>query len=232
MASQVHPARHNVVAKRDNAPGDPALIVVGFALLFLAIPHGIFGDAVVRFEALQELIEQGTLSHTAYSFVEPLFAVPFYLLGKLCFGPAWWCAHFNTMLLAAGVVVARLLSAVVPRRDDPRLFQMVGVVRRLCVGSTPAALRGGPCLAGARGAASRLVSRWAPAQCCCCRSRCRCGSRSMAPSLRSRTSTCVHRTSTRWSLRAGWRVSREAGGGRDTASLEVELRAGFEPSPL
>jgi hypothetical protein len=33
-------------------------------------------------------------------------------------------------------------------------------------------------------------------------------------------------------LRAGWRVSREAGGGRDTASLEVELRAGFEPSPL
>src|SRR5262249_28322111 len=66
----------------------------------------IFGDAIIRFEALHDLIEHGKLSNMAYSFVGPLASVPFYFLGKLYLKPEWWCARFNLFVFAAGLLIA------------------------------------------------------------------------------------------------------------------------------
>src|SRR5712692_4539359 len=86
-----------------------ALIDVGLVLLFLVLPHGLFGDATVRFEALRDLIEHGKVSPMAYSFAMPLASAPLYLLGKVFLTPEWWCARCNTILFGAGLIAARRL---------------------------------------------------------------------------------------------------------------------------
>jgi hypothetical protein len=109
---QIESDRSAVQRRTGRAPTigfDLVLLALGFGLLFAVVPHGIYGDATVRFGALHDLIERGTISPMAYSFVEPLFAVPFYLVGKIWLGPEWWCARFNTALLAIGFLVARAL---------------------------------------------------------------------------------------------------------------------------
>jgi hypothetical protein len=86
-----------------------ALIDVGIVLLFVVIPHTLLGDGRVRFMTLTNLLEHGTLASTPYSVVGPLFSTPLYYLGKLAFGPEWWCARFNTVLLAGALVATASL---------------------------------------------------------------------------------------------------------------------------
>src|SRR5437899_7121128 len=102
-----------------------ALIDVGLVLLFLVLPHGLFGDAAVRFGALRDLIEPRTLSPMASSFVQPLASVPFYLLGKVFFTSQWWCARFNTVLFGAGLVAARRLMRTAAEREVLRRFALL-----------------------------------------------------------------------------------------------------------
>src|SRR5437762_10700935 len=104
---------------------EDALIDVGLVLLFLLLPHGLFGDATMRFEALRDLIERGTLSPMPPSFVGPLASTPLYLLGKVIVTPEWWCARFNTVLFAAGLVVARRLMRTAAEQEVLRRFALV-----------------------------------------------------------------------------------------------------------
>ena len=107
------------------ALAEAALIDVGLALLFVVLPHGLFGDAMGRFEALRGFIEHRTLSPMASSFVQPLASVPFYLLGKVFLTPQWWCARFNTVLFGAGLVAARRLMRTAAEREVLRRFALL-----------------------------------------------------------------------------------------------------------
>jgi hypothetical protein len=94
-----------------------ALVDIGIVLLFVVVPHSLLGDGRVRFVTLTNLLEHGTLTNTPYSIVGPLFSAPLYYLGKLALGSEWWCARFNTLLLAGALVAtASLLRGHVDRR--------------------------------------------------------------------------------------------------------------------
>jgi hypothetical protein len=94
---------------------EDALIDVGLVFLFLLLPHGLFGDATLRFDALRDPIERGTVSPMPYSFAQPLASAPFYLLG-----------------------ISDLLARVVVRALQHRLF----CCRLIVVVNTPASMVG------------------------------------------------------------------------------------------
>jgi hypothetical protein len=87
-----------------------ALIVAGLLLSFFVLPHEIISDAMVRYLALAELVEWHKVSPMAYSFIGPLFSAPLYFAGKLVMTPDWWCARFNTTVLATGLLVMWLTT--------------------------------------------------------------------------------------------------------------------------
>jgi hypothetical protein len=81
-------------------------------LLFALVPHGLYGDGYVRFLKLDALLREGTLGRERYSYIGPLFAAPLWLFGD---SRMWWCARFNVLVLAAGLVLGwRALRHVLP----------------------------------------------------------------------------------------------------------------------
>jgi hypothetical protein len=94
-----------------------ALIIAGLLALLVLIPHGIFGDGLVRFQDLSELLEQGKLSPSRYSLVGPLFDTPLWLLGTRILTPAAWSARYNLLLFALALLtIALLLRKQMDRR--------------------------------------------------------------------------------------------------------------------
>jgi hypothetical protein len=104
---------------------ESVLIGLGLALLFFAVPHALTGDGQIRYAALADLLERGRISNVQYSLVGPLFSAPLYYLGKLALGPEWWCARFNTLLLAGGLVATILLLRGVVEERLLRAFTLV-----------------------------------------------------------------------------------------------------------
>ena len=80
-----------------------ALTACALVLLFAIVPHGIFGDGYVRFVKLDELLRHGSLSAKRYSYIGPLFASPFWVLGG---ARMWWCERFNVLVLGVGLGAA------------------------------------------------------------------------------------------------------------------------------
>jgi hypothetical protein len=81
------------------------LTAAALVLLFAVMPHTVSADGGVRFLKLDALLRHGTLGGERFSFVGPLFAAPFWLLGDPN-AILWWCARFNVLVLAAGCAVA------------------------------------------------------------------------------------------------------------------------------
>src|SRR5262245_44976416 len=96
------PAKFNATA---SWPWQGVLVAVGLVLSLFALPHEITADGIVRFEALAALLERHELSRAHFSLMGPLFSAPFYALGWTIADPGWWCARFNTLLLAVAFVV-------------------------------------------------------------------------------------------------------------------------------
>src|SRR5579872_1097022 len=115
-----------------------SLIDVGLALFLLVLPHEIGSDGAIRYQALRELIEHGTVSRMQYSFVQPLFSAPLYLIGKLWMTPDWWCARFNIIL----VIVARVAAFRLVPEGDPRRFVRTCFLVLLGASMLPNHLRG------------------------------------------------------------------------------------------
>ncbi len=107
------------------AVAERGLIVAGFGVLFFFLPHALAGDDHVRFRAIEQLLHGHGLSRTKYSLVMPLLSVPVLLLGNLAGSPAWWAAHFNVIVAAAGVTAAWWLLR---GRIDPRLLRLIVLV--------------------------------------------------------------------------------------------------------
>ena len=111
-----------------------ALLVAGVGLLWFALPHRVHGDGYLRYTALSDLLVRGRLSPMRYSLVTPLLATPFWLLGRLCIGPDWWCARFNVAVFAAGLFA---LHRLLRRRLD------AGVCRKFLLILTAGSMFGG-----------------------------------------------------------------------------------------
>ena len=82
---------------------DPALLVVGWILLWAFESHAVEADGAFRYAALRELIEQGRWSPTSFPLVGTLFSAPLYLLGRWLGSPEWWVARYNIVLAAIGL---------------------------------------------------------------------------------------------------------------------------------
>lgn len=89
-----------------------ALTAAAIAVLFAAVPHGLYGDGYVRYLKIDALLREGTLGPERYSYVGPLFAAPFWLFGDT---RMWWCARFNVLVLAVAVFAGwRALRPLLP----------------------------------------------------------------------------------------------------------------------
>lgn len=101
---------------------ETGLIVLGFAFAFFVLRHGgIYGDGLLRFQALSDLLQHGQFLDTKYSLVGPLFSAPLWLLGQVVEGSVWWCERYNVLVLAVGslafyFIMRRHLSGAVIRR--------------------------------------------------------------------------------------------------------------------
>lgn len=69
-------------------------------------PHGIHGDAEVRYRSLLEFLSSGQLSPMVYSYVHPLVSAPLLFLGNLYKDGFWWVSRFNTFLFLGTLLVA------------------------------------------------------------------------------------------------------------------------------
>lgn len=81
-----------------------ALLLIGLLIQFLQAPANISGDGAIRFHALTDLLEHGTISGTKYSLIGPLFSAPFWLLGKVILTPEIICSRYNFFIFAGGLL--------------------------------------------------------------------------------------------------------------------------------
>jgi len=84
---------------------ETALLVVGFGVLFVLLPHSLMGDDFARFTSIERLLHHGHLSDSRYSLVMPLVSVPLLLVGEVVRTPEWWAAHFNVIVVLTGAVI-------------------------------------------------------------------------------------------------------------------------------
>jgi hypothetical protein len=73
-------------------------LFLGVIFYLLVFPHGIHGDAFVRFQGLQNLLKTGTPLPIAYSYVGPIISAPLLLMGKFFKDGYWWISRFNVFL--------------------------------------------------------------------------------------------------------------------------------------
>ena len=82
------------------------LLVLGAAVYLFMFPHGIHGDAEVRYRFLLELLGTGKLPPMVYSYVHPLVSAPLLALGSLYKDGFWWVSRFNTFVFLGTLLVA------------------------------------------------------------------------------------------------------------------------------
>jgi hypothetical protein len=104
---------------------ETGLIVCGFLALFFLMPHAIRGDDTTRLFDINQLLKHGQLTNSRFSLVMPLLSAPMLLLSHVVETRGYWADHFNTIVVAVGVLVAyRLLRG----RFDARLFRLIVLV--------------------------------------------------------------------------------------------------------
>lgn len=70
-------------------------------------PHGIHGDAEVRYRFLLQFLETGKLPPMVYSYVHPLVSAPLMVLGALYKDGFWWVSRFNVFVLLGTMWIAQ-----------------------------------------------------------------------------------------------------------------------------
>jgi len=88
---------------------ETAMILVGIVVTFFLLPYRGFYDGNLRFNAMLNLIEHGSISRMSYSIVGPAFSIPFLLLGKLYKSMFWWAGKYNRLVFFAGLLFFYLL---------------------------------------------------------------------------------------------------------------------------
>ena len=84
---------------------DMVLIVTGLAFIFFLVPHAILTiDGVDRYRAVILFLTERGFSPTPYSIVGPLFSIPLSLVSHWGLSFEWWCARYNAVVFALGVL--------------------------------------------------------------------------------------------------------------------------------
>ena len=104
---------------------ETGLLVIGWLLLLLVLPHSLQGDDYTRFADAEQLIHHGHLTDSKYSLVGPLASAPLLLLGEVIRTPAWWAVRFNLFLVGGALVAGWLLTR---GRVSPALFRAFALV--------------------------------------------------------------------------------------------------------
>lgn len=82
------------------------LIVLGAVIYLFSYPHGIHGDASVRYDALLSFLSTGKLAPMVYSYVHPLVSAPLLLFGYLYKDGFWWVSRFNAFAALGTIAYA------------------------------------------------------------------------------------------------------------------------------
>lgn len=126
-------ARHNHAPQdqfflRFCAICETCLIIAGLLAMCWLLPRRIFVDGDVRLYAMLDLINHGKVSRVGYSFVGPLFSIPFLLLGNIYQNVFWWSGQYNKIVLAAGILATYLLLKDRIDRSLLRKFFLILIV--------------------------------------------------------------------------------------------------------
>ena len=88
-----------------------SFIIVGIILFAIGCRPLIHSDDVVRWGALQNLLEHGQIGTSAYSFIYTLFAIPLYAIGKITGNASNVVSYFNLIaFLVFGALILKLLA--------------------------------------------------------------------------------------------------------------------------
>ncbi len=88
---------------------ETVLILLGLLAIGILLPHSIHGDGTIRLQSLSELVQQHKWSDMPYSFVGPLFSLPFWFVGRHYKNIELWCKQYNLFVLACGLLITYLL---------------------------------------------------------------------------------------------------------------------------
>jgi hypothetical protein len=95
-------------------------LIAGLCLMAGALRFDIDADGAVRYRALQMLVDEHRIPANKYSMVQPVAAVPLYVLGKLVGHPERLVRRFNLLAFSLMLlVVYRRLST----RTDPSVLR-------------------------------------------------------------------------------------------------------------
>jgi hypothetical protein len=104
---------------------ETGLIVCGLLAMYFLLPHVLRGDDITRLNDINQLLDHGKLTDSRFSLVMPLISVPVLMLSHITQNRFYWAEHFNTLVVAAGVVISYLL---IRGRYDARLFRLAVIV--------------------------------------------------------------------------------------------------------
>ncbi|MGZ3704241.1 MAG: hypothetical protein ACXVC4_20795, partial [Bdellovibrionota bacterium] len=103
------------------------LLVIGVVFYIVEFPHGIHGDASVRYQSLLSSLAMMHLQPMVYSYVHPIFSAPLILFGYLYKDGFWWVSRFNTFFFLLTVWAAARSSARWPGwgKDSARALALL-----------------------------------------------------------------------------------------------------------
>lgn len=104
---------------------ETGLIVAGLLAMYFLLPHQLRGDDITRLNDINQLLNHGRLTNSRFSLVMPLISAPVLMLSHVAGSRFYWAEHFNTIVIAGGVVIAYLLLR---GRFDARLFRLTVIV--------------------------------------------------------------------------------------------------------
>jgi len=107
---------------------ETGMILAGVVATLFLLPRRGFYDGDVRFNAMANLIEHGSISNMSYSIVGPAFSLPLLLLGKLYKSLFWWSGKYNKLVFFAGLLFIYLLLKDRVDRGLVRKFLLVLIV--------------------------------------------------------------------------------------------------------
>ena len=106
--------------RRATAYLETFLLLGGFVAYLYWRPPGYWGDGEDRGNAIMDLIDKGRLTSMKYSYVGPLFSIPFYLLDKWFHSNHRLFFRYNYFVFAIGAAIAYF---TVRKKIEPALWR-------------------------------------------------------------------------------------------------------------
>ena len=128
MASQFEHISSQKRYVRVRALLETGMILAGVVATLFLLPHHGFYDGDVRFNAMVNLIDHGSISSMSYSIVGPAFSLPLLLLGKLYKSMFWWSGKYNKLVFYTGLLFCYLLLKDRLDRGLVRKFLLILIV--------------------------------------------------------------------------------------------------------